>query len=158
MRGAESFDGKLAGNRQLVDSYNEAKGKGKKKGLKGALHGGPGTQPGALPKAGGGESSGAREPGGHDEIKDVVNDHGAAVSHHIMKTNQGYHSISHHEDGHVHHAEHDTLADAHEHGAAAFDDTEHMGDMPKDDYETAEEERGVEENPSRQTSRVGYMS
>lgn len=159
MRGGETFDGKLAGNRQMVDRYNESKGRGKKKrdSLREPLRGGPGTQPGALPKGEGGESGGARERGGHDEIKQVVDEHGPAHSHTIMRSPQGYHSLTHHEDGHVHHEDHATLEEAQEHGAHAFDDAEHM-DMPKEDYETAEEERGLEEHPNTGTSRVGFMS
>lgn len=140
----------------MVDRYNEAKGK--KKGIKPGLKGGPGSQPGALPKAGGGESGGAREEAGHDEIKNIVGEHGPAVSHTIARSPQGYHSMTHHEDGHVHHADHGSLEEAHEHGAHAFDDTEHMGDMTKDDYEVAGETRGHEESPSSGTSRVGFMS
>lgn len=158
MRGSESFDGKLAGNRQMVDRYNEAKGKKKKEGIKPALRGGPGTQPGALPKAGGGESGGAREEAGHDEIKNVVGEHGAAVSHHVMKTAQGYHTLTHHEDGHVHHADHENLEDAHTHAAYAHEDTAHLGDMPKEDYDVEQEKEGYEQSPSTGTSRVGYMS
>ena len=163
MRGGESFDGKLAGNQQMVRRYNEAKGrggteKGGRAGLRGGLKGGPGTQPKARPHPGGGESGGAREVSGHDEIKQVADEHGPATSHVIMRSPQGYHSMTQHEDGHVHHADHGTIEEAHEHGAHAFDDTDHLGDMPKDDYQVAGEERGVEENPSTRTSRVGYMS
>ena len=156
MRGAESFDGKIAGNRQMVDRYNESKGR--KKGIKPGLRGGPGTQPGALPKAGGGESGGAREEAGHDEIKRIAEEHGPATSHMIMRSPQGYHSITHHEDGHVHHADHETLGEAQEHGAAAMGDTEHLGDMPKDDYEVADEADEKEKGGGAVGSRVGYMS
>ncbi|HEX8800422.1 MAG TPA: hypothetical protein VF772_17520 [Terriglobales bacterium] len=153
MRGSETFDGKIAGNRQMVDRYNEAKGR--KKGIKGALQS-PQTE--RLPKTTGGESGGAREAGGHDEIKTVAEEHGPAGVHVIMRSPQGYHSITHHEDGHVHHADHATLGEAQEHGAHAMGDTEHLGDMPKDDYEVAEEKDEVEKGGGAAGSRVGYMS
>lgn len=163
MRGAESFDGKLSGNRQMVDRYNESKGKKKKEGIKGGLKGGPGTQPGALPKAGGGESGGEREPGGHDEIKQVVMEHGPASSHHTFDRGEGhhegrYHVTTRHEDGHVHHADHDTIEEAQTHAAYAHDDTGHLGDMGKDDYQVEQEKEGVESNPNTGTSKVGYMA
>jgi len=100
MRGADSFDGKMSGNRQMVDRYNEAKGKKPAKGQK-------------KPKPTGGESGGVHEMGGHDEIKQVVAEHGPAHSHHVHKTPDGYHSVTHHEDGHVHHADHGSLEEAH---------------------------------------------
>lgn len=155
MRGSESFDGKLAGNRQMIDRYNESKGRGKKKGIKGALQS---PQEERLPKTGGGESGGAREPGGHDEIKQIAEEHGPAHGHMIMRSPQGYHSITHHEDGHVEHADHGTLAEAQEHGAHAMGDAEHLGDMPKEDYEVAEEEDEAEKAGGARGSRVGYMS
>lgn len=165
MRGASSFDGKLTGNRQMVDRYNEAKGKGKKKeSLKGAGAGADiGTQPKSLPKTRGGESGGVREAGGHDEIKNVVMEHGKAHGHHIYdrgESSEGgrYHSVTHHEDGYVHHADHENMEDAQAHAAHAHEDTAHLGDMPKEDYGVAKEDEGVEQNPNTGTSRVGYMS
>lgn len=151
MRGADTFDGKISGNRQLVDRYNEAKGKKKSRPSE---RGASATASERKPKEVGGASGGAREESGHDEIKNVVGEHGQAVSHHVMKTQQGYHTMTHHEDGHVHHADHDSLADAHEHAATAHEDTE----MPPEDYEVAQEKEGIEENPSRRTTNVGYMS
>jgi len=153
MRGSESFDGKIAGNRQMVDRYNEAKGKK------------PGEKKQARPKGGGGESGGARDPGGHDEIKSIVGEHGPASSHHVHARPDGhpdgkYHSVTHHEDGYIHHADHDSLADAHAHGSEALEDTGHLGDMGKDDYEIAEEKEAMEGagSGSSGTRRVGYMS
>ena len=124
MRGSESFDGKISGNRQMVDRYNESKGKKKQR-----------------PHEVGGPSSGAREPSGHDEIKNVVDEHGAAI----------------------HHATHGSLEEAHEHGMHAMgDDTAHLGDMPKEDAEVAGEHAEMEDEGSgsrgRGMSRVGYMS
>ena len=147
MRGSESFDGAMRGNTQMVDRYNESKGKSKKKAQR--------------PHEGGGQSGGTREPSGHDEIKNVVDEHGHAVSHTIHKTQQGYHSTTHHEDGHVHHADHGTLGEAHEHGEHAFgEDTEHAGDMPRDDMAVAGEASEAESRGggSSGTSRIGYMS
>jgi hypothetical protein len=162
MRGAETFDGKLRGNRQIVDRYNEARGKKKREQGGG---GGIGTQPGALPKTTGGESGGAREASGHDEVKQVAMEHGPAHSHHVLRRPDGaeggrYHSVTHHEDGFVHHADHDSLEDAHAHGGHAMEDTEHLGDMDKEDYEVAEEHAGMEDegSGSRGSRKVGYMS
>ena len=150
MQGSETFDGKISGNRQLVDRYNEAKGKK------------PGAPKKSRPKPGGGFSGGAHEPSGHDEIKQVVAEHGPAHSHHIHKTPDGYHSTSHHESGHVHHADHATLGEAHEHGAHAYDDTTHLGDMGKDDEQVAGEHARMEEGGSGSsyggTKSVGFMS
>lgn len=157
MRGAESFDGKLRGNRQMVDRYNESKGRGDKGGIKTRATD-IGTLKKAKPKDVGGESGGAREAGGHDEIKQVVGEHGPAHSHLVLRSPQGYHSITHHEDGHVHHADHGSLEEAHEHGAHAMDDTEHLGDMDKDDYQVADEKDQLEGSPNTGTSRVGFMS
>lgn len=162
MRGSSTFDGKLTGNRQMVDRYNEAKGK-KKSSLKPAVKGGVGTQPEALPKARGGESGGEREPGGHDEIKNVVGEHGKAHGHHIYDRGEGaeegrYHTVTHHEDGYVHHADHDSLPDAQEHAAYAHEDTTHLGDMPRDDYEVEQEKEAEESNPNTGSSKVGFMA
>jgi hypothetical protein len=156
MRGADSFDGKISGNRQLVDRYNEAKGK--KGSLKPALKQ---ARP-ERPKTAGGESGGAREAGGHDEIKQVVAEHGKAMSHHVYDRGEGaeggrYHTVTQHEDGHVHSADHDTIADAHEHAAIAHEDTGHMGDMGKEDYQVAREGEREEDTGGR-TSNVGFMS
>ena len=154
MRGSESFDGKISGNTQMVDRYNEAKGKSKKK---------PGTK--ERPHETGGSSGGVHEASGHDEIKKVAAEHGNATSHNIYHRGEGhpdgrYHSVTRHEDGHVHHADHDTLGEAQQHGAHAMGDTEHLGDMPKDDYEVAGEKDQMEREGSGSsgTSRVGFMS
>ena len=148
MKGTSTFDGKMTGNRQLVDRYNESKGKG-------------GGAKMREPKERGGESGGRHEPSGHDEIKKVVDEHGAAVSHTIHKTHQGYSSVTHHEDGHVHGpVEHGSMEEAHEHGAHAFDDADHLGDMPKDDEQVAKEadEAEAEGGGSSGTSKIGFMS
>jgi hypothetical protein len=153
MRGSETFDGKMSGNRQLVDRYNEAKGKK------------PGEKRQARPKGGGGESGGVHALSGHDEIKKVVAEHGPAHGTHTYHLGDGhpdgkYHTVSHHEDGHVHHADHDSLEAAQAHNAHALGDTEHLGDMSKDDYEVASEHDEMEHEGSGSsgTSRVGYMS
>ena len=96
MKGMGSRDGKIFGNRPMVDRWDETHGSGKRQ----------------RPQEEDGESGGRHDPSGHDEIKNVVNEHGAAQTHTIHKTNQGYESITHHEDGHVHHATHDTLGEA----------------------------------------------
>ncbi|SRR6266404_3595033 len=122
MRGASSKDGKLSGNRQLVEAYNKDKGHSSQE-----------------PKDEGGHSGGAHEPSGHDEIKSVVDEHGPASKHVITKKDDGgYSSESHHESGHVHrHEHHDTIADAHEHGAEAMSDTDHVP-MNQDQEERGE--------------------
>ena len=150
MRGTSSFDGKLTGNRQMVDRYNEAKGKSKKPNV--------GTLKAAKPAPTGGESGGVHEAGGHDEIKQVVAEHGPATSHHVMRSPQGYHTLTHHEDGYVHHADHASLEDAHTHAAHAHDDTGHLGDMGKEDYEVEREKEHEEAEPSSGTSKVGFMT
>jgi len=154
MRGSETYDGKLTGNRQIVDRYNEAKGKKKKPLHKDVREG---TE--QRPSERGGESAGAREPSGHDEIKNIVGEHGGAVSHHIYKTHQGYHSVTQHEDGHVAHADHATLGEAHEHGEHAMgEDTDHLGDMGREDAEVAGEAEGAESRGGMGGSRIGYMA
>jgi hypothetical protein len=151
MRGSETFDGKMSGNTQLVDRYNEAKGKKPAKGQK-------------KPKETGGESGGAHEMGGHDEIKQVVDEHGPAHTSVIMHRGDGhpdgkYHVVTHHEDGHVHHADHETLGDVHEHLAAAHEgDSEHFGDMTPDDEEVASERAGSENVGGARGTRIGQMT
>jgi hypothetical protein len=146
MRGSSSFDGKMHGNTQMVDRYNESKGKKPMHHLERG-------------KMSGGESGGQHEPSGHDEVKAVVGEHGPAKSHVITKHEDGggYHSRTVHEDGHVHHADHGSMEEAHEHGAHAFDDADHLGDMPRDDEHVAMEEDHLEAHPSHKTADVGYM-
>lgn len=151
MRGSETFDGKISGNSQLVDRYNEAKGKKPAKGQK-------------KPKQTGGESGGAREIGGHDEIKQIVGEHGPAHSTHIFDRGEGhpdgrFHVVTRHDSGHIHHADHDTLGDVHEHMAAAHEgDSEHFGDMTPDDEEVASEHAGSENVGGAHGRRIGAMS
>ena|SRR2546430_911051 len=113
LSGGSSHDGKLHGNRQLVDAYDKDHGHRKTS---------------QRPKESGGESGGQHEPSGHDEIKQVVAEHGPAHTQEIHKKDGGgYSSTTHHEDGHVHeHEHHETLAEAHEHGENAMDDTDHL--------------------------------
>ena len=104
MRGATSKDGKLAGNRQMVDRYDQSKGGGAAK---------------AEPK---GDAMDAGEKD-HAEIKDVVAQHGPAHTHIHTKDQGGkHHSETHHADGHVHHADHDTGDEAREHDKEAMDE------------------------------------
>jgi hypothetical protein len=152
MRGSETFDGKISGNSQLVDRYNEAKGKKPAKGQK-------------KPKETGGESGGVREMSGHDEIKQVVMDHGPSKSSTIIDRGEGhpdgrFHVMTHHEDGHVHHADHQDMGAVHDHLVAAHEgDSEHFGDMPPDDEEVASEHAAMENigSGSRGSRRVGAM-
>lgn len=115
MRGASSKDGKLGGNRQLVEAYDKDKGHQE-------------------PKSAGGHSGGVHDEGGNDAIKQVVGEHGKARVHHITKKDAGgYSSETEHEDGFTHeHEHHETLADAHTHGASAMDDGDHV---PFDDQQ-----------------------
>jgi hypothetical protein len=60
----------------------------------------------------------------------------------------------------VHHADHGTLGEAHEHGMHAMgEDTEHLGDMGGDDLEVAGEHEGMEAGGSGSsgTRKVGFM-
>ena len=152
MRGSESFDGKMSGNTQLVDRYNEAKGKKPAKGQK-------------KPKQEGGESGGERSVGGHDEqIRQAVEEHGPAKSSHIIDRGEGhpdgrFHVMTHHEDGHIHHADHETLGDVHDHLAAAHEgDSEHFGDMHPDDEVIAAEHAASENAGGARGRRIGEMT
>lgn len=157
MRGEETFDGKISGNRQLVDRYNEAKGKKPAKGQK-------------KPKETGGESGGARSVAGHDEsIRAIVDEHGPAHSSHILDRGEGhpdgrFHVVTHHEDGHVHHADHEDLESVHDHLAAAHggegEDSEHFGDMNPDDEELSSQRSQNETlgGGSSGTRRIGALS
>jgi len=126
----------MHGNRQLVDAYDKDKG-----------HGKPAKR--QEPKSRGGESGGVHEESGHDEIKSVVGEHGAAHKHVITKKPEGgYSSETHHESGHVHmHDHHDSIEQAHEHGAHAMDDTDHLP-MNQDQEERGERRSMNEHNRS----------
>lgn len=113
MRGATSKDGKLAGNRQMVDRYDQSKGGGAK----------------AEPK---GDAMDAGEKD-HAEIKDVVAQHGPAHTHIHTKEGGKHHSETHHADGHVHHADHDTGDEAREHDKEAMDEDGEMGEHAEPD-------------------------
>lgn len=143
MKGITSRDGKMSGNRQMVDRYDSTRpGAGKKP-----------QRPGGK----GGESGGAHEASGHDEIKKVVREHGPAHGHHVMKSEGGgYESTTHHEDGHVHGPiSHGSIEEAHEHGAHAMDDADHLGDMPRDDKDVADEHDDAEGGGGMGGSNVG---
>jgi hypothetical protein len=104
MKGSSSTDGKMHGNVQMIDRYNESKNK----------------KP-ARPKERGGESGGEHEPSGHDEIKQVVAEHGPAHKLVIEHDHAGgeHHVTSHHEDGYVHRETLGTPEMAHAHAAHA---------------------------------------
>lgn len=127
MAGYESHDGKIAGNRQLVESHDRAQGKRSKH---------MGAERSGTSRDGAGQ--GGEE---HGEIKSVVAEHGPAHAHHITKGRDGggFHSETHHESGHVAHADHETLEEAHEHGKEAMGaDDEMSGSMlPMDEEEGA---------------------
>lgn len=119
MKGLTSHDGKLAGNRQQVESYDKAHGKGPK--------------PESKAGGGGGDANDRHQEGGDGrDVKQVVSEHGPAHTHIITKgAGSGHHSETHHESGHVHHADHETLDEAHDHGKDA---------MGEGDAETIEQE------------------
>lgn len=141
MRGATSHDGKMSGNVQLVESYNKHR--------KGKMQEG---------RDSGGESGGVHEPSGHDEIKQVVVEHGPAHTHLITKNSAGgeeddggYHSSTTHEDGYEHESDHGTLEEAHEHGRHAHgetDDDDHAGAMNRDSHQRSSERRHHERDHS----------
>src|SRR5271170_6348098 len=145
MRGMTSSDGKMTGNIQTVGSYDKHKR-------------GSAFKPA---KAEGGESGGKHEADGHDEIKHVVEEHGASHKH-VITVGQGedghspehgtmhVHSETHHADGHVHHADHASLAEAHEHGKVAMEDAEH-NTMGEDAMEDAGERGGAEHMAHKST-------
>lgn len=141
MKGLTSADGKMTGNVQSVGSYDKSK-----------------KQPHESPS--GGDSGGVHDPSGHDEIKEVVNTHGAADTHVITKNHQGttgkeVHSETHHKSGHIHHADHASLDEAHEHGKVAMEDAEH-NEMGDDAMEDAGERGGMED--SKHTSHAPFMT
>jgi hypothetical protein len=123
MKGASTMDGKMHGNRQMVERYNESKG----------------HKP-ARPKETGGESGGEHEMSGHDEIKQVVEEHGPAHKISMQHDHEGQHStvMSHHEDGHKHNAEfdgvdHHHMAHAHAAHAAGIHETSDLADAHSSD-------------------------
>src|SRR5271155_2557083 len=146
MRGMTSSDGKMTGNIQTVGSYDKHK---KGSAFKPA-------------KETGGESGGKHEADGHDEMKQVVGEHGMAHKHIIsmgggsedghspMHDHASVHSETHHADGHVHHADHADLAEAHEHGKVAMEDAEH-NPMGEDAMEDAGERGGAENMAHKST-------
>lgn len=150
MKGISSKDGKLTGNVQLVERYDQSKKKP------------------ARPKESGGESGGTHEPSGHDEIKQVVGEHGPAHTVQIKHDHEGQHSTvtSHHEDGYKHTAEHEgedhhAMAHAHAAHAGGVHDSEllHEAHMDVAGREHEEEEREEELHPGihRQIGAAGFM-
>lgn len=116
--GSSSRDGRLHGNRQLVEAYDKDKG----------------ISP-AKPK---------REGGGHSGGQSVEDGPTPASSHTITKNEGGgYTSTLTHEDGSESTADHETLADAHEHGRAAMDDTENAP-MEHDSADRAGDRSSIE--------------
>lgn len=126
MRGMTSSDGKMTGNVQTVGRYDESK-KPKHKG----------------PEMGSGAHD--MDGGGHDEIKHVVGEHGVADTHVITKSahDGSVHSETHHESGHIHHQDHASLDEAHQHGKVAMEDSEH-NPMGEDATLNAGEREGAE--------------
>jgi hypothetical protein len=135
MRGMTSADGKMTGNVQQVSSYDKHKGQ--------------------KSKATGGDSGGVHGPDGHDEIKQVVAEHGPAHTHIIKKNAHGHTSETHHADGHIHHADHASLEEAHEHGMHAMDEDGDHAEMGEDAEDRAGERDEMEQLP--RTKAPSYM-
>jgi hypothetical protein len=113
MAGYESHDGKLAGNRQIVETYDKSHWKTSKR-----LQGVGGGKPGA------GKAEDEHDEGGgdHEEIKSVVEEHGPAHKVEVAHDHEGgrHHVTSHHADGHKHGpVTHGSAAMAHAHAAHA---------------------------------------
>jgi hypothetical protein len=147
MKSSTSHDGVLHGNTQMVDRYDEAHGKKR-------------------PKMTGGESGGAHEPEGHDEIKQVVDEHGPAHKIIIQHDHDGgeHHVTSHHEDGHIHKQMHDSATMAHAHAAHAggVSDTNelheaHGGQQEQDTLEEAGHRGEIERTSHRMKAGGGLM-
>jgi hypothetical protein len=144
MAGFESHDKKIAGNRQLVESYDKAHGK-KSKHMSDA---------GKSDK----HMEHSAEHGGGDDMKSIVAEHGKAHTHTITKDREtgSHHSETHHEDGHVAHADHGSLDEAHAHGMEAMGDDGEHNEMEPDDAMVAAEQN-EEEMHGGKTSHVGFM-
>lgn len=150
MRGSSSKDGKLHGNAQIVDRYDESKGHKPQRG-----------------SDTGGHSGGEHEASGHDEIKQVVADHGPASRVEITHGEGGEGGaskvVSHH-GGHRHEAEFESAARAHAHAAHAggvSDSGElneaHVGNQEEDTVERASDRGGIEERPNKKHLGGGFM-
>lgn len=144
MRGSMSKDGKLSGNRQLVDAYDKDKGHSKQEG-----------------KSRGGHSGGVHDAGGHDEIKQVVGEHGPAHRHTITRhEGGGYSSETEHESGYVHNQDHDSLDEAHEHGMHAMDgeaDGDHAPDNDEQQHRAGMRRSHERERSGSGGSEVDYL-
>jgi len=145
MKGASSSDGKLHGNVQTIERYEQSK----------------------EPKAEGGHSGGAHEPSGHDEIKQVVAEHGPASRIEITHGEGGEGGpskvVSHH-GGHRHEATHESPAMAHAHAAHAGGVSDagelheaHGGMQEEDVTERASDRGGIEERPNAKHLGHGFM-
>lgn len=136
MAGFDSHDGKLHGNRQLVERYDESHGKKSKH---------------MLGKAGG--DDGEHQDGdGHEEIKSVVAEHGPAHKIQVQHDHEAKHStvISHHgEPGHRHEAhfdgeDHHVHAHAHAAHAAGVHDSDELHEAHSEGGEADDEENAEE--------------
>lgn len=150
MKSASSRDGKMHGNVQTVERYDESKGHKPQR-----------------PKETGGESGGEHEASGHDEIKQVVAEHGPAHTIHMEHDHEAseYHVTSHHEDGYKHGpVTHESAAMAHAHAAhaAGVHDGEelkeaHDGQQEQDTLEEAGHRSAIERSSHRSHSGGGFM-
>lgn len=144
MKGISSKDGKMTGNVQMIERYDHAKHKAPQR-----------------PHETGGESGGEHEPSGHDEIKDVVGEHGPAHTIHITHDHEAQHSTmtSRHEDGHKHTAhfdgeDHHAMVHAYAAHAGGMHDSELLHEAHQDmaGREHEEEEREEEMHPGMHRS------
>jgi hypothetical protein len=162
MKGMSSKDGKMHGNVQMIDRYNESKGHKPQR-----------------PHESGGESGGAHEPMGMDEMKQVVSEHGPAHKIEINHEEGQSRVTSHHEDGHKHTAVFGGGGDEHNMGDAAehhhamahalaahaggvHDSQElhsmHSGNQEEDVLERAGDRDEIESAPNKKHMGGGFMS
>lgn len=128
MRGMTSGDGKMSGNVQTIGSYDKSKS--------------------AKPEP---EKGDGPMDGGNDEMKGIVAEHGPAHTHVIKKSEHGHSSETHHESGHIHHADHGSLQEAHEHGMAAMEQDGEHAPMSEDSEDRAGERDAMEVKPRSKT-------
>jgi hypothetical protein len=143
----QTHDGKIAGNRQIVETYDKSHGKmpmGKK----------------PMGRMGGGDDDSQGADGAQDmdmeEIKNLAGEHGPATkteTHHDHEAGM-HRMVSHHPDGHMHHSKHGSAEEAHE---AATHASGAGGDMDEHGGAHAEEEAEEEHMPGI-VKQPGFMS
>lgn len=146
MRGMSSKDGKLSGNIQTVGRYEDSK------------QGGRGAD--RRPDKGGGHSGGLHGQDGDDSqkpISNVIEEHGPAEFHSVEKHGNDFHSTTRHSDGHEHKATHSSLAEAHDHGKQAMEDTE-SNENDHDSQDLSEQrDRSESKHPSKKGQDISFL-